>query len=252
MQGLLSHAQGDCDDISSMYAFQSLYTTSAPSTLRVSVSVGSDGQKDNARSVFSNMQSSYNAKSVVERISNQLIQSEGLYDPKNFEFHVAEEAREVKRSSCGISDSEEEEAIEGVRHTRVSLMMDDLAAQPSIHMSLLHKSPVRQTSKPATTPSVKPATSAGSIAVPSAGSIAVPSAGSIAPPSAGSIAPPPTGSIAAPSSVSATSSAKPSVTKPTVPPPLPPSAVPSSLPKTQPTRAALLDEIRMSGVNTER
>ena len=244
MQGLLSHAQGDCDDISSMYAFQSLYTTSAPSTLRVSVSVGSDGQKDNARSVFSNMQSSYNAKSVVERISNQLIQSEGLYDPKNFDFHVAEEAREVKRSSCGISDSEEEEAIEGVRHTRVSLMMDDLAAQPSIHMSLLHKSPVRQTSKPATTPSVKPATSAGSVAVPSAGSIAVPSTGSIAAPS--------TGSIAAPSSVSATSSAKPSVTKPTVPPPLPPSAVPSSLPKTQPTRAALLDEIRMSGVNTER
>ena len=236
MQGLLSHAQGDCDDISSMYAFQSLYTTSAPSTLRVSVSVGSDGQKDNARSVFSNMQSSYNAKSVVERISNQLIQSEGLYDPKNFEFHVAEEAREVKRSSYGISDSEEEEAIEGVRHTRVSLMMDDLAAQPSIHMSLLHKSPVRQTSKPATTPSVKPATSAGSIAVPSAGSIAAPSTGSIAPPS----------------SVSATSSAKPSVTKPTVPPPLPPSAVPSSLPKTQPTRAALLDEIRMNGVNTER
>ena len=260
MQGLLSHAQGDCDDISSMYAFQSLYTTSAPSTLRVSVSVGSDGQKDNARSVFSNMQSSYNAKSVVERISNQLIQSEGLYDPKNFEFHVAEEAREVKRSSCGISDSEEEEAIEGVRHTRVSLMMDDLAAQPSIHMSLLHKSPVRQTSKPATTPSVKPATSAGSVAVPSAGSIAppsagsiaVPSAGSIAVPSTGSIAAPSTGSIAAPSSVSATSSAKPSVTKPTVPPPLPPSAVPSSLPKTQPTRAALLDEIRMSGVNTER
>ena len=260
MQGLLSHAQGDCDDISSMYAFQSLYTTSAPSTLRVSVSVGSDGQKDNARSVFSNMQSSYNAKSVVERISNQLIQSEGLYDPKNFEFHVAEEAREVKRSSCGISDSEEEEAIEGVRHTRVSLMMDDLAAQPSIHMSLLHKSPVRQTSKPATTPSVKPATSAGSVAVPSAGSIAPPSAGSIAVPSAGSIAVPSTGSIAAPStgtiaapsSVSATSSAKPSVTKPTVPPPLPPSAVPSSLPKTQPTRAALLDEIRMSGVNTER
>ena len=252
MQGLLSHAQGDCDDISSMYAFQSLYTTSAPSTLRVSVSVGSDGQKDNARSVFSNMQSSYNAKSVVERISNQLIQSEGLYDPKNFEFHVAEEAREVKRSSCGISDSEEEEAIEGVRHTRVSLMMDDLAAQPSIHMSLLHKSPVRQTSKPATTPSVKPATSAGSIAAPSAGSIAVPSAGSIAVPPTGSIAVPPTGSIAAPSSVSATSSAKPSVTKPTVPPPLPPSAVPSSLPKTQPTRAALLDEIRMSGVNTER
>ena len=236
MQGLLSHAQGDCDDISSMYAFQSLYTTSAPSTLRVSVSVGSDGQKDNARSVFSNMQSSYNAKSVVERISNQLIQSEGLYDPKNFEFHVAEEAREVKRSSCGISDSEEEEAIEGVRHTRVSLMMDDLAAQPSIHMSLLHKSPVRQTSKPATTPSVKPAISAESVATPPAGSIAAP----------------PTGSIAAPSSVSATSSAKPSVTKPTVPPPLPPSAVPSSLPKTQPTRAALLDEIRMNGVNTER
>ena len=227
VQGLRSHAQGDCDDISSMYAFQSLYTTSAPSTLRVSVFAGSDDQKDNAGSVFSNMQSLYNAKNVVERISNQLIQSEELFDAKNFAFNVTEEAREVGRSSCGISDSEEEGAIEGARHARVSLMMDDLSAQHSTHMSLLHKSPVLQTSKPTTAPSVKPVTSAEPVAAPSAEP------------------------VAAPSAASATSSGKPSVTKPTVPPPLPQSAIPSTLHKVQPTRAALLEEIRMSGVNTE-
>ena len=88
------------------------------------------------------MQHIYDRPKLVQRISDQVLSKEPLYDMKHYEYNVADASNSAP--NC-ISDSEEDEPI---RQTRVSLMIDDLSLQNDLHMSLLHSTTVRQTSKP--------------------------------------------------------------------------------------------------------
>ena len=88
------------------------------------------------------MQHIYDSSKLIQRISDQVLDNDQLYDMKDNEYSIADVS---VHTPAGISDSEDEEPI---RHTRVSLMIDDLTSQSDLRMSLLHSTTVRQTSKP--------------------------------------------------------------------------------------------------------
>ena len=88
------------------------------------------------------MQHIYDSSKLIQRISDQVLNNDQLCDMKDNEYSIADVS---VHTPAGISDSEDEEPI---RHTRVSLMIDDLTSQSDLRMSLLHSTTVRQTSKP--------------------------------------------------------------------------------------------------------
>ena len=88
------------------------------------------------------MQHIYDSSKLIQRISDQVLNNDQLCDIKDNEYSIADVS---VHTPAGISDSEDEEPI---RHTRVSLMIDDLTSQSDLRMSLLHSTTVRQTSKP--------------------------------------------------------------------------------------------------------
>ena len=180
------------------------------------------------------MQHIYDPSKLIQRISDQVLNNDQLCDIKDNEYSIADVS---VHTPAGISDSEDEEPI---RHTRVSLMIDDLTSQSDLRMSLLHSTTVRQTSKPTapTIPSNVDVVKA--VRPPPIPTSAIPSTGTLS--SHSTISSIESSSKSASlndrnSIPSSQSSVKPSSQPPTLPssqPPTLPSLQPPTLPSSQP------------------
>lgn len=172
------------------------------------------------------MQHIYDSSKLIQRISDQVLNNDQLCDMKDNEYSIADVS---VHTPAGISDSEDEEPV---RHTRVSLMIDDLTSQSDLRMSLLHSTTVRQTSKPTAPTIPSNADVVKAVRPPPIPTSAIPSTGTLS-------------SHSTISSIESTSksaslndrnsipSSQPSV-KPSSQPPTLPSSQPPTLPSSQP------------------
>ena len=230
------------------------------------------------------MQHIYDSSKLIQRISDQVLNNDQLCDMKDNEYSIADVS---VHTPAGISDSEDEEPI---RHTRVSLMIDDLTSQSDLRMSLLHSTTVRQTSKPTAPTIPSNADVVKAVRPPPIPTSAIPSTGTLSshstissiestsqsaslndrnsiPSSQSSVKPssqPPTlPSSQPPTLPSSQPSVKPSSQPPSIPVPSIPAASSASSPPIsskpsvapgnppRPSMNALLAEIRASGVDTK-
>lgn len=174
------------------------------------------------------MQHIYDPSKLIQRISDQVLNNDQLCDMKDNEYSIADVSA---HAPAGISDSEDEEPI---RHTRVSLMIDDLTSQSDLRMSLLHSTTVRQTSKPTAPTIPSNADVVKAVRPPPIPTSAIPSTGTLS-------------SHSTISSIESTSksaslhdrnpmpSSQPSVKPSSQPPSLPSSQPPSVKPSSQPS-----------------
>ena len=180
------------------------------------------------------MQHIYDSSKLIQRISDQVLNNDQLCDMKDNEYSIADVS---VHTPAGISDSEDEEPI---RHTRVSLMIDDLTSQSDLRMSLLHSTTVRQTSKPTAPTIPSNADVVKAVRPPPIPTSAIPSTGTLS--SHSTISSIESTSKSASlndrnSIPSSQSSVKPSSQPPTLPssqPPTLPSSQPPTLPSSQP------------------
>ena len=180
------------------------------------------------------MQHIYDSSKLIQRISDQVLNNDQLCDMKDNEYSIADVS---VHTPAGISDSEDEEPI---RHTRVSLMIDDLTSQSDLRMSLLHSTTVRQTSKPTAPTIPSNADVVKAVRPPPIPTSAIPSTGTLS--SHSTISSIESTSKSASlndrnSIPSSQSSVKPSSQPPTLPssqPPTLPSLQPPTLPSSQP------------------
>ena len=180
------------------------------------------------------MQHIYDSSKLIQRISDQVLNNDQLCDMKDNEYSIADVS---VHTPAGISDSEDEEPV---RHTRVSLMIDDLTSQSDLRMSLLHSTTVRQTSKPTAPTIPSNADVVKAVRPPPIPTSAIPSTGTLS--SHSTISSIESTSKSASlndrnSIPSSQSSVKPSSQPPTLPssqPPTLPSSQPPTLPSSQP------------------